>query len=70
MVKVTLQAGLGHQVSEDLKRLEAVKSTLEEAALQLGLRSPHIALQNKIKAAIEEAASLAVSADDYLESYK
>jgi hypothetical protein len=64
------KTGLGHQVAEDLKRLEAVKSTLEDAALQLGLKSQHIQLQNLINAAIEEAASLTVSADDYLDSYQ
>jgi hypothetical protein len=36
----------------------------------LGVRSEHVELQRRINAAIEEAASISVSADDYLESYR
>lgn len=62
--------GAGHQVSEDLKKLEAVKATLNEAAMILGFPSEHVELSRLINAAIEEANSLAGSADDYLESYE
>lgn len=62
--------GVGHQVSEDLKKLEAVKATLNEAAMILGFPSEHVELSRLINAAIEEANSLAGSADDYLESYR
>jgi hypothetical protein len=64
------KSGLGHQVAEDLKTLQVVKSTLEDAGMQLGLRSKHIQLQNLINAAIEEAASLTVASDDYLQSFE
>jgi hypothetical protein len=69
-MKKEYNTGLGHQVSEDLKNIDAVKSTLEEAAMLLGVRSEHVELQRRINAAIEEAASISVSADDYLESYR
>jgi hypothetical protein len=61
--------GVGHQVAADLKKLEAVKSTLEDAAMQLGLKSEHATLSRMINQAIEEAASLASSADEYLNSF-
>lgn len=61
------KTGLGHQLSEDRKRLQSVKSTLEDAGIQLGIRSEHVRLQQLINAAIEEANSLACAADDYLD---
>jgi hypothetical protein len=53
-------------VSQELRILQSVKSTLEDAALQLGYRSRFTALKNRINASIEEAASEIIAADDYL----
>lgn len=58
--------GTGHQVSAEVKRLESVKTTLEEAALILGYPSEHVELQRLINAAIEEANAIACAADEYL----
>lgn len=58
--------GLGHQVKSEVKKMEAIRSTLEDAALQLGHPSEHVRLQGFINAAIEEANSLASSADERL----
>jgi capsule polysaccharide export protein KpsC/LpsZ len=59
--------GLGHQVSADHKKMLAIKSTLEDAAMQLGSRSEHVRLQNLINQAIEEAHSIACAEEDSLD---
>lgn len=60
---------LGHQVDQDLRRLNAVKMSLQDAAMQLGLRSKHVELQRLINAAIEEADTEAAAAEDHLNSF-
>lgn len=56
--------GLGHQVSSDIKTLQCVKTTLEEAFSQLGYPAKHVELSGLINRAIEEAAGLIIAADD------
>jgi hypothetical protein len=58
--------GLGHQVSSEVKKMEAVKASLQDAAQLLGFPSEHVELQRLINAAIEEADSLSYSADEKL----
>jgi hypothetical protein len=53
-------------VRQELNLLQNVKSTLEDAGLQLGVRTRFTELSQRINAAIEEAASEIIAADDYL----
>jgi hypothetical protein len=58
--------GRGHQVDQPLRKLEACKSSLEDALNQLGLNSRFVVLQNLICRAIEESASEIIGVDEYL----
>jgi hypothetical protein len=55
--------GVGHQLCQEEKQLIACKSSLEDALGQLG-KLPHVELRQMICRAIEEAHSLACSAED------
>jgi hypothetical protein len=56
--------GFGHQVRSEVKKMEAVKTTLEEAMSLLGVPNNHPELSGFISRAIEEAQGLIISADE------
>lgn len=56
----------GHQVKAEVKKMESVLASLNEAAMTLGHPSEHVRLKSFINAAIEEASSLASSAEELI----
>jgi hypothetical protein len=63
-------AGFGHQKSLDVKTLEVVKTTLEEAYSHLPQPCKFAELSGFINRAIEEAQGLIIAADDHLNDNK
>jgi hypothetical protein len=60
------ETGLGVQTFSERKKLQMVKSTLEDAMAQLGYPSEHVRLVSLIDSAIEEAAVLVTLEDNIL----
>jgi len=67
-VAAVMSGGFGHQVERELRNLDDIKSTLEEARMKLG-RTEHLELAQFIDKAINEAARLTICEDDALNEY-
>lgn len=57
--------GLGHQFDQDLRRLTACKSALEQARFDLGLITDQVALAKMIDDSITEVSRQIIAADEY-----